>query len=85
VIGAIAYVIAASPSWAFPQEHGLNATTGEPFIWALFAVPILTAFALLNLTWGAYICFKKRWQSSYFWLMAAAVWFIAVWIDFAHH
>jgi hypothetical protein len=59
VIGAVVYVIAASPSWAIPQERGLHSTTGEPFIWALSVLPILAAFTLLNLAWGAYICFNK--------------------------
>jgi hypothetical protein len=87
VIGAIIYVVAASPSWAIPQERelGVHSPAGEPFIWALSVFPILAVFALLNLAWGAYICFKKRWRSGYFWLMTLAVWLIAVWIDFAHH
>jgi len=85
VIGTIIYVVAASHSWAIPQERGLHSTTGEPFIWALFVVPILAAFTVLNLLWGAYICFSRRWRNGYFWLMSAGVWLIAVWIDFAHH
>jgi len=87
VIGTIIYLVAVSLNWAIPQERelGLHSTTGEPFIWALGALPILAVFTLLNLAWGAYICFKKRWRSGYFWLMTAAVWLIAVWIDFAHH
>jgi hypothetical protein len=85
VLGAITYVIAASRSWAIPQERGLHSTTGEPFVWALFVVPIFAVFALVNLSWGAYICFSKRWRSGYFWLMTAAGWLIAAWIDFAHH
>jgi hypothetical protein len=87
VIGTISYVVAASHSWAIPQERelGLHSTTGEPLIWALGALPTLAAFTLLNLAWAAYICLKKRWRSGYFWLMTLAVWPIAVWIDFAHH
>ena len=84
VLGAIIYVIAASRSWAIPQERGLHSTTGEPFVWALFVAPIFAVFALVNLSWGAHICFKRKWRSSYFWLMAA-VWLIAVCVDFAHH
>ena len=85
VLGAITYVVAASHSWAIPQERGLNSTTGEPFVWALFVVPIFAVFAVPNLSWGGYICTKRRWRSGYFWLMAAAVWLIAIGIDFAHH
>lgn len=85
VLGAITYVIAASRSWAIPQERGLNSTTGEPFVWALFVVPIFAVFALVNLSWGGYIYSKRRWRSGYFWLMAAAVWLVAICVDFAHH
>jgi hypothetical protein len=87
VIGTIIYVVGVSPSWAIPQERelGLHSTTGEPLIWALFAFPIYAVFTSLNLAWGAYICFKKRWRSGYFWLGTLAVWLIALWIDFAHH
>jgi len=85
VIGAITYLIRASPSWAMTQERGLHSTTGEPFVWAGSVLPIVVGFALLNLLWGAYICSNKRWRSGYFWLMAAALWLIAVCVDFAHH
>lgn len=85
VVGAVTYVIAASHSWVIPQERGLHSTTGEPFVWALFVLPIFAAFALVNLLWGAYICSKRRWQCGYFWLAAAGVWLIAVCVDFAHH
>jgi hypothetical protein len=81
------YVIRASTGWAIPQERaaGIYTLTGEPFVWAVAVLPIVVVFALLNLIWGAYICVNKRWRSGYFWLMAAAVWLIAVCIDFAHH
>jgi hypothetical protein len=85
VIGAISYVVRASPSWAIPQERGLHSMTGEPFVWAGFVLPIVAAFALLNLLWGVFICFSRRWRSGYFWLMTVMVWLVAVWIDFAHH
>jgi len=85
VIGAIIYVVRASPSWAMPQERGLHSMTGEPFVWAGSVLLIVAGFALLNLLWGAYICFSRRWRNGYFWLMTAGVWLIAVWIDFAHH
>ena len=85
VIGAIIYVVRASPSWAIPQERGMHSMSGEPFVWLGGVLPVIAGFALLNLFWGAYICFSRRWRSGYFWLMTAAVWLIAVWTDFAHH
>jgi len=35
IIGAVMYVIMASPSWAIPQERelGLHSITGEPLVW----------------------------------------------------
>ena len=60
VLGAITYVIAASPSWAIPHERGLNSTTGEPFVWALFVVPIFAVFALVNLSWGGIHLHKEK-------------------------
>jgi hypothetical protein len=70
VIGTVIYMVKASPNWAIPQERGLHSMTGEPYVWAGSVLPLVTGFALLNLLWGA---------------MAAMVWLIAVWIDFAHH
>jgi hypothetical protein len=86
LIGTIVYVKAASLSWVIPQEcaAGINVTTGEPFVWAS-AVPIFAVFALVNILWGASICIKKRWRSGYVWIATALAWFIALWIDFAHH
>ena len=85
VFGAIIYVLAASRSWAIPQEHGAVPVSGEPFVWALFVIPIYAVFGLVNVSWGAYILSKRRWRSGYFWLMAAALWLIAIVVDFAHH
>jgi YD repeat-containing protein len=85
VLGAITYLIAASRVWAIPEEHGQVPISGEPFVWFFSVVPIFIVFFFANLSWGAYICFKKRWRSGYIWLMVVAVWLIAIWIDFAHH
>ena len=85
ILGAIIYVLAASHGWVIPQEHGAVPVSGEPFVWALFVIPIYAVFGLVNVSWGAYILSKRRWRSGYFWLMAAAVWLIAICVDFAHH
>ena len=87
LLGAIAYVHAASPSWAIPEERaqGVHSVTGEPFIWALGALSIFAGFSLLDFLWGAYICAKRKWQSGYIWLATLVIFLIAVWIDFAHH
>jgi hypothetical protein len=85
VIGAIIYLVRTSLSWAIPQEHGLVPITGEPFIWFAGIVPVVIVFFPLNLIGGAHILLSRKWQNGYFWLSSAAVWFVAVWIDFAHH
>ncbi|MGI8765969.1 MAG: hypothetical protein ACR2KM_05590, partial [Gemmatimonadaceae bacterium] len=86
-IGAILYVARASHSWAIPEERalGIHSLTGEPFIWALYVLPILAAYTLVNLTWGAIILFRGQRRSGRFWVAAGLIWVIAVAIDFAHH
>jgi len=85
--GAIAYLYAASVSWAIPEERaqGIHSVTGEPFVWFFGAVPIFAGFSLLNLFWGAYICTKRKWRAGYIWLAALAMRLVAACIDFAHH
>ena len=84
-IGAVIYVVAASPSWAIPQEHGLVPLTGEPFVWFVGVFPIIAGFLLLNLIWGAFILGCRRWSSGRYWLVTIPLWLVAVLIDFAHH
>jgi hypothetical protein len=85
VVGAIAYVVAASNSWAIPQERGLVPIAGEPFVWAFSILPIVAIFSVLNIAWGAVILTRRQWQGGSLWLLAAVVWLGAVVIDFAHH
>lgn len=87
VFAAILYVYVAMPSWMNPIElaQGVNTTTGEPFVWAARALPIVTALFLINLTWGMYICVKRKWQTGLLWITSIAIWVIAIWIDFSHH
>ena len=86
-IGAVVYVLRASNGWVIPQERelGLNSVTGEPFVWAGSIFPVCAVFPVLNLTWGAFILARKRWQSGIFWLLTIPIWLAAVVIDFAHH
>ena len=86
-IGAVAYVVAASNGWVIPEERelGLHSVTGEPYVWALSVFPVCAVFLVLNLTWGAFILARKRWQSGIFWLLTIPIWLAAVVIDFAHH
>jgi hypothetical protein len=87
IVGAVIYLIVASPSWAIPDERaaGLNSITGEPFIWFLGIAPVITIFIAINLAWGVSILRHRLWPNEKIWLVAAAVWLAAVVIDFAHH
>jgi hypothetical protein len=85
VIGAIAYVAAASNGWAIPQERGSVPITGEPFVWFGSILPFVAIFSVLNFAWGAVILARRQWQGGSLWLLAAMVWLGAVLIDFAHH
>jgi hypothetical protein len=84
-LGAVVYVFLASHGWSIPQERGLHATTGEPFVWALYVWPILFVFLLVNLAWGVIILLGRHWSGGRLWLLTAVLWSIAVAIDFAHH
>jgi hypothetical protein len=87
VIASVVYVYAAMPSWVIPieQAQGIYTVTGEPVVWAVRALPIFVAFFLINFIWGTCICIKRNWRNGFFWITAAAIWVIAVWIDFSHH
>lgn len=85
IVGAVVYLIASSYSWALPPERGMNATTGEPFVWALGVLPIWAVFLLLNLIWGGLIVVRKHWRSGRFLLVTGGIWLISVVVDFAHH
>jgi hypothetical protein len=85
VIGAIAYVTAASNGWRIPQERGVVPITGEPFVWFVSIFPIVAIFSVLDFAWGTAILARRQWRGGSLWLLAALVWIGAVLIDFAHH
>jgi hypothetical protein len=84
-IGAVIYVVTASPSWATQQEHGVVPITGEPFVSFAGVFPIIAGFLLLNLAWGTLILGCRRWSSGRYWLSTIPLWLVAVLVDFAHH
>ena len=85
VLGAIAYVMGASHGWRIPEEHGMIPVSGEPFVWFAGILPVIAIFLPLNFAWGLGILLRRRWWSGRFWLFSAAIWLVAVVIDFAHH
>ena len=86
-VGAVIYVYRASPSWANPVERqaGIYTITGEPFVWFAGILPVLILFFIVNLAWGVLIIKRPQWRSTRTWLLTAACWLAAVWVDFAHH
>jgi hypothetical protein len=88
VLGAFGYDIAASRGgWKIPEElaAGIDVTTGEPFIWFTSTLPIVAAFFVVNVAWGACILGRRQWKAGLYWALAALVWLGAVVIDFTHH
>jgi hypothetical protein len=87
LIGAVVYVVLSSHAWAIPQEGAarVHSVSGEPFIWAMYVMPICGFFFVLNLTWGAFIIVRRQWSNGVFWLLTLAVWLVGVAVDFAHH
>jgi hypothetical protein len=86
-LGAILYVFSASRGgWAIPAERaaGIHSVTGEPFIWFMHVLPIVALFFAINVAWTV-VLGRRRWNGGRFWLLAAAVWVVAIVIDFAHH
>jgi hypothetical protein len=86
-IGATVYVLLASSAWVIPQEcdAGIRTITGEPFVWFAAIAPVIAIFFLLNLAWGIKILLRRQWNIGRMWLAAAAIWLVAVVIDFSHH
>ena len=87
VVGAVIYVLAASHGWVIPQERaaGLHSVTAEPYVWALYVLPICIVFLVLNVIWGAFIVVREQWRTGVLWLSAIPIWLVALAIDFAHH
>jgi hypothetical protein len=88
VVGIACYLFMASRGgWKIPEEQaqGINVTTGEPFIWAIGVFPIYALFFLMDLSWAVFILIKRNWKNGRLWLVNLFFWFVAVWIDFAHH
>ena len=87
LLGVLVYLWGAQHAWAIPQEvaNGVHSITGEPFVWASFVLPVWLVFLVTNLIWGVTIVSRKRWPQGRLWLTSAAMWIIAVVVDFAHH
>ena len=83
-VGIVLYLVVASRGWRIPQEHGMVPVTGEPFVWAL-ALPVLGAFLLADIVWGGFLLRDRESKRRLWWLVTAAVWLLAIGIDFSRH
>jgi hypothetical protein len=83
-VGIVLYLVLASLSWRIPQEHGMVPVTGEPFVWA-GALPVLGVFLLADIVWGGLLLRDREYKRRLWWLITAAVWLLAIGIDFSRH
>jgi hypothetical protein len=81
VAGAVLYVWRASLGWAIPGEE----TAGEPLLWWLAILPVISVALLINVSWGVVILWRRQWSSGRLWLLVLMVWLVATVVDFAHH
>jgi hypothetical protein len=85
VVGIVAYLFRAYPSWARSEEQGLIPTSGEPFVWFAGILPVVIIFLVLDAIWGALIILRRESRAGRWWILAAVAWLVAIGIDFAHH
>jgi hypothetical protein len=83
-VGIVVYLVLASRGWRIPQEHGMVPVTGEPFVWVL-AVPVFGVFLLVDIVWGGLLLRDRESKRRLWWLVTAAVWVLAIGIDFSRH
>ena len=83
-VGIALYLALASRGWRIPQEHGMVPVTGEPFVWAL-ALPVVGVFLLADIVWGGLLLRDRESKRRLWWLVTAAVWLLAIGIDFSRH
>jgi hypothetical protein len=83
-VGIVLYLVLASRGWRIPQEHRMVPVTGEPFVWVL-AVPLLGVFLLADIVWGSLLLRDTEFKRRLWWLVTAAVWVLAIGIDFSRH
>jgi hypothetical protein len=83
-VGTVLYLVLASRGWRIPQEHGMVPVSGEPFVWVL-ALPVLGTFFLADIAWGGLLLRDRKSKRRLWWLVTAAVWLLALGIDFSRH
>jgi hypothetical protein len=84
-VGIVLYLVRASLSWRIPREHGMVPVTGEPFVWAPAALPVLGVFLFADIVWGSLLLRDRESKRRLWWLITAAAWLPAIGIDFSRH
>lgn len=85
IVGVFVYVSRAKFGWVTPEDHELNAITGEPFIWFMAIFPVVALFVVVDVAWTYLVIVSRQRRQRYFLLLTAAIWLIGISIDFAHH
>jgi hypothetical protein len=83
-VGIVLYLRLASRGWRIPQEQGMVPIAGEPFVWAL-ALPVLGVFFLADVVWVVLLLRDRESKRGLWWLVTAAVWLLAIGMDFSRH
>jgi uncharacterized membrane protein (DUF4010 family) len=83
-VGVVLYIVLASRGWRIPREHEMVPVTGEPFVWVL-ALPVLGIFLLADVVWGGLLLRDRESKRRLWWLVTAAVWLLAIGLDFSRH
>jgi hypothetical protein len=84
-VGIVLYLVRVSLIWRIPQERGMVPVTGEPFVWAAGALPVLGVFLLADIVWGGLLLRDRESKRRLWWLITAVVWLVAIGIDFSRH
>jgi len=86
-LGVLIYLWRAHYGWAIPEERaaGIDAVTGEPFIWALGVFPVWIVFLVANVAWAVAILLRMPPKRLLPFALISVLWVVAVIVDFAHH
>jgi hypothetical protein len=80
-LGAAAFLFTASEAWIGPDTEPL----GEPFVWAIKALPLLAIFLVLHFGVGGMVIARRRrdWVAPL--ISTILLWMAAILFDNVHH
>jgi hypothetical protein len=90
VLGAAVFLFIASPFWTEPELKEFPGASGSsPILWGLFALPVVTLFAFLNiglLAWAIVVRKRlSRWPVSKLLWLVVPLWLATYIFDNVHH